>query len=61
MIDIEEAASLAKWIQQWKKTYGENPKIEECVVWFEWKFKDKELSKSDKSSIKSILNLNSEE
>ena len=61
MLNIDEANSLAKWIRNWKKTYGENPKINECNTWFEWKYKDKELSPSDKISIATILSYNSEE
>ena len=60
MIDVNEAAALAKWIQEWKKTYSENPTIDECFTWFEWQFKNKELSKIDKVSIKTILDFNSE-
>ena len=61
MLSTEEAHSLAKWIQNWKKTYRENPKINECITWFEWKYKDKQLSKRDKNSIETILGYNSEE
>ena len=61
MLSAEEAHSLAKWIQNWKKTYRENPKINECITWSEWKYKNKQLSKSDKNSIKTILGYNSEE
>ena len=55
MLDTDEANSLGKWIQKWKKTYGENPNLNECITWFEWKYEDKELSRSDKSSIATIL------
>ena len=39
----------------------ENPKLNECITWFEWKYKDRELTSSDKSSIATILRYNSEE
>tara|TARA_B100000579_G_scaffold413327_1_gene405867 strand:+ start:450 stop:635 length:186 start_codon:yes stop_codon:yes gene_type:complete len=61
MLGKDEAHSLAKWIQDWKKTYRENPKINECITWFEWKYKDKKLSLSDKNFIATILRYNSEE
>ena len=35
MLDTDKANSLAKWIQNWEKTYGENPRINECITWFE--------------------------
>ena len=44
-----------------EKTYKENPKLNECFTWFEWKYQDRELTSSDKSSIATILRYNSEE
>ena len=61
MLDIDKANSLGKWIQNWKKTYGENPKLNECITWFEWKYENKEISLGYKSSIATILKFNSEE
>ena len=61
MLNTDEANSLAKWIQNQKKTYKENPKLNECIIWFEWKYEDKELSPCEKSSIAIILRYNSEE
>ena len=61
MLNTDEAKALAKWIQNWKNTYKENPKLNKCITWFEWKYLDKELSTSDKSSISTILKYNSEE
>tara|TARA_Y100001968_G_scaffold327362_1_gene372248 strand:- start:3718 stop:3903 length:186 start_codon:yes stop_codon:yes gene_type:complete len=60
MINIEEANCLVKWIKEWKITYQDNPSLEECYVWFEWKFNNKYLSKDDKNHIKDILDLNSD-
>ena len=61
MLDTYEANLLAKWIQNQKKTYKENPKLNECIIWFEWKYEDKELSPCEKISIAIILKYNSEE
>ena len=61
MLDIDKANSLGKWIQNWKKTYKENPKLNECITWFEWKYPDREFTSNDKSSIATILRYNSEE
>ena len=61
MLNTDEANGLAKWIQNWKKTYKENPKLNECITWFEWKYKDRKLTSSDKISIATILRYNSEE
>ena len=61
MLSVDEANSLAKWIQNWKKTYQDSPKLNECITWFEWQYRDKELSISDKNSIATILSYYSEE
>ena len=61
MLNTDEASALANWIQNWKKTYMENPKLNECITWFEWKYQDRKLNSSDKSSIATILRYNSEE
>lgn len=61
MLSTDEAHLLVMWIQNWKKTYKEIPNLNECITWFEWKFEDRELSLSDKSSIATILKYNSEE
>ena len=55
MINVEETAALDKWIKEWKKTYSESPSLDECCTWFEWQFKNKYLSESDKKTIKAIL------
>tara|TARA_Y100001970_G_C14063280_1_gene765346 strand:+ start:128 stop:313 length:186 start_codon:yes stop_codon:yes gene_type:complete len=61
MIKTDQVHALAMWIQNWKKTYKDNPNLNECITWFEWKYEDKELSLSDKSLISTILRNNSEE
>tara|TARA_Y100001968_G_scaffold215704_1_gene198432 strand:+ start:361 stop:546 length:186 start_codon:yes stop_codon:yes gene_type:complete len=61
MLKTDQVHALAKWIQNWKKTYKDNPNLNECITWFEWKYEDKELSLSDKSLISTILRNNSEE
>ena len=44
-----------------EKKLTKNPKLNEFITWFEWKYKDRELTPSDKSSIATILRYNSEE
>ena len=60
MLKSNQLLSLSKWIQNWKKTYGNNPNLNECITWFEWEFKNNNLSKSDKSYIEGILKANSD-
>ena len=61
MLNTDEVHALAKWIQDWKKTYKDNPNLNECITWFEWKYEEKELSLSDKTLISIILRNNYEE
>ena len=61
MLITDEANTPAKWIQNFKTTYKENPKLNKCITWFEWKYEDKELSPSDKNSIATLIRYNSEE
>ena len=60
MLNINEVYELIKWIQNWKKTYKENPNLNECITWFEWEYENRDLSPSDKISIETILQYNSE-
>ena len=55
MINNDEALALNKWINEWKKTYGENPTFEECLSWINWKFERSFVSNSDLESIKVVL------
>ena len=43
MLNTDEASALANWLQNWKKTYKENPKLNECFTWFEWNTKIENL------------------
>tara|TARA_Y100001978_G_C23684333_1_gene430946 strand:- start:357 stop:539 length:183 start_codon:yes stop_codon:yes gene_type:complete len=58
MLSTEKVIALTKWIKNWKKTYGENPTLEECITWIEWKFEDFSISQSDKESISEVLSCN---
>ena len=61
MLNTDEANGLANWIQNCKKNYKENPKLDECITWFQWNYKDRELTSNDKSSIATIFRYKSEE
>ena len=55
MFDSDKALSLTRWINEWKNTYGENPSMQECITWIEWKFEDNRISNEEKIKIKKIL------
>ena len=56
MFDTEKALALTRWIKEWKNTYGENPSLEECITWIEWKFEENEISENEKIKIQTLLN-----
>jgi len=58
MLTTEKIISLTKWINNWKKTYGEKPTLEECITWLEWKFRDSSISQSEKETILEVISCN---
>ena len=50
--------ALADWIREWRKCRDNNPSIEECEKFVEWKLEDYKLSDSDKRIIESICSMN---
>ena len=58
MLTTEKVIALTKWIQNWKRTYGENPTLDECITWVEWNFEDSSISKDEKQSILEVLSCN---
>ena len=60
MLTTKITFALADWIREWRNCRDNNPSIDECVVFVEWKLKDYKLSDSDKRIIESILLYESE-
>ena len=58
MLTTEKVIALIRWIKNWRKTYGENPTLDECVTWVEWQFECTSISKSEKKSIQQVLSSN---
>ena len=55
MLNTKITFELADWIREWRKCRGENPTINDCIKFAEWKLEDYELSDSDKRLIETIL------
>ena len=55
MLTTKITFALADWIREWRKYRDENPSIDECVKFVQWKLEDYKLSDSDKRIIESIL------
>ena len=60
MLTTKITFSLADCIREWRKCSDNNPSIDECVKFVEWKLEDYKLSDSDKRIIESILLYESE-
>ena len=55
MLTTKITFALADWIREWRKYRDENPSIDECIKFVEWKLEDYKVSDSDKRIIESIL------
>ena len=55
MLTTKITFALADWIREWRKYRDENPSIDECIKFVEWKLEDYKVSDSDKRIIEAIL------
>ena len=60
MLTTKITFALADWIREWRKCRDNNPSIDACVKFVEWKLEDYKLSDGDKRIIESILLYESE-
>ena len=60
MLTTKITFALSDWIIEWRKCRNNNPSIDECVKFVQWKLEDYKLSDSDKRIIESILLYESE-
>tara|TARA_B100000941_G_scaffold166743_1_gene118721 strand:+ start:778 stop:966 length:189 start_codon:yes stop_codon:yes gene_type:complete len=61
MITTKITYALADWIREWRKCRDENPSLDDCIKFAEWKLDNYELSDSDRMIIESILLYETEE
>jgi len=55
MLTTKITFALAEWIREWRKCRDQDPSIEDCIKFAEWKLEDYKLTESDKRIIESIL------
>ena len=55
MLTTKVTYALADWIREWRKCRNENPSIENCINFVEWKIENYKLKDSDLTIIESIL------
>ena len=61
MLTTKITYALADWIREWRKCRNENPSLEDCIKFTEWKIKNYELTDGDRMIIESILLYETEE
>ena len=61
MLTTKITYALADWIREWQKCRNENPSLEDCIKFAEWKIEKYKLTNSDRIIIESILLYETEE
>lgn len=61
MLTTKITYALADWIREWRKCRNENPSLENCIKFTEWKIESYELTDGDRMIIESILLYETEE
>ena len=61
MLTTKITFALADWIREWRKCRDENPSIEDCIKFVEWKIENYKLNDNDRIIIESILLYETEE
>ena len=61
MLTTKITYALADWIREWQKCREENPSIEDCIKFVEWKLDYCDLSESDRMLIETIFLYETEE
>ena len=61
MITTKVTYALADWIRVWRKCRNENPSINDCIKFVEWKMENYKLKDNDRIIIESILLYETEE
>ena len=61
MLTTKVTYALADWIREWKKCRDENPSLDDCLKFAEWKLDNYELTESDQRIIETIFLYETEE
>ena len=61
MLTTKITYDLAEWIRDWRKSRTENPSLDQCIKFAEWKIKNYNLTDSDRIIIESIFLYETEE
>ena len=55
MLTTKITYALADWIREWRKFRNEDPSLDDCIKFAEWKLDNYELTDCDRIIIESIL------
>ena len=61
MLTTKITYALSDWIREWRKCRKENPSLDDCIKFTEWKIENYKLTDSDRIIIESILLYETEE
>ena len=61
MLTTKITYALSDWIREWRKLRKENPSLEDCIKFTEWKLDNYSLTDSDKRLIETIFLYETEE
>ena len=61
MLTTKITYALADWIREWRKSRDEDPTLDDCIKFAEWKIENYKLTDSDRIIVESILLYETEE
>ena len=61
MLTTKITYALADWIRDWRKSRNEDPNLDDCIKFVEWKIENYKLTDSDRMIVESILLYETEE
>ena len=61
MLTTKITYALAEWIKEWRKSRNEDPSLDDCIKFSEWKLENYKLTDSDRIIVESILLYETEE
>ena len=61
MLTTKITYALADWIREWRKSRDNNPTLDDCIKFAEWKIQNYKLTDSDRIVVESILLYETEE
>ena len=61
MLTTKITYALSDWIREWRKCRKENPSLDDCIKYTEWKRENDDLTEGDRMIIERIVLYETEE